>query len=420
VQKHPGARRRQLLVSAILPVLLVAALAVTRPDAFVRLDQTVYDMMLRAAGTSPPSDRITIIDVDERSLSTIGQWPWRRDLVASLIEHLREAGAAVIALDMMFPEPDRYAPASSDTDAMAPTETDKALARTLEGGRVILGYGLTFEPDADRPSACVLHPIGIAVIEPPAETGWTPFFKASDAVCNLPILADAAGASGFLNAAPDADGIHRRVPLVAQLGGRFYPSLAFAAVSAVTGARSIALYVSTVNDAELLVDDVRIPLDARSSLLLRYRGEKRTFRYVSAADVMSGRTPADALRDKIVFVGTNALGTREVVATPLDTLFAGVEVQATVADNLLQQDFISRSAVTRVGEVAAVLVVGVAVAVLFATTGIVAGCLAERSAPRRCGWQACGCSRRRASSSRHSLASSASPLGCRYDAHDFR
>ena len=94
-----------------------------------------------------------------------------------------------------------------------------------------------------------------------------------------------------------------------------------------------------------------MPLDARSSLLLRYRGEKRTFRYVSAADVMRGRMPAEAIRDKIVFVGTNALGTREVVATPLDTLFAGVEVQATVADNLLQQDFISRSAATRVGEV---------------------------------------------------------------------
>ena len=125
----------------------------------------------------------------------------------------------------------------------------------------------------------------------------------------------------------------------------------------------------------LAIDEIRVPLDARSSLLLRYRGEKRTFRYLSAADVMRGRIPAEAVRDKIVFVGTNALGTRDLVATPLDTLFAGVEVQATVADNLLQQDFISRSAATRVGEVAAVLVVGAGVAVLFALTGIVAGLL---------------------------------------------
>ena len=85
-----------------------------------------------------------------------------------------------------------------------------------------------------------------------------------------------------------------------------------------------------------------MPLDGKSNLLLRYRGAKRTFPYVSAADVLSGKTPAGAFADKIVFVGTTALGTREVVATPLDTLFAGVEVQATVADNLLQQDFIRR------------------------------------------------------------------------------
>ena len=98
---------------------------------------------------------------------------------------------------------------------MAPTTTDKVLARTLEGGRVVLGYGLTFEPDADRPSAlCPPPDRDSRSCEPSAETGGTPFFQATGAVCNLPILAEAAGASGFLNAAPDADGILRRVPLV--------------------------------------------------------------------------------------------------------------------------------------------------------------------------------------------------------------
>ena len=360
----------------MVPVFGVAALAIVRPEAFVRLDHTIYDVMLRSAGTSPPSERITIVDIDERSLSTVGQWPWRRDLVATLIERLRSGGAAVIALDMMFAEPDRYAPSQSDVDPTAPTDTDMVLARTLEGGGVILGYALTFDAPGDRPSPCVLDPIGIALLEPPGETGTTPFFTATDAVCNLPILSQAARASGFMNAAPDTDGILRRVPLVAKLGNRMYPSLAVAAVSKVTGVRNMALHVTTVNDAVLRLDDVHVPLDARSGLLLRFRGEKRTFRYLSAADVMSGRMPAQAVRDKIVFVGTNALGTREVVATPLDTLFAGVEVQATVADNLLQGDFISRSAAMRVAEVAAVLLVGVAVALTFASTGVVAGLLA--------------------------------------------
>ena len=94
----------------------------------------------------------------------------------------------------------------------------------------------------------------------------------------------------------------------------------------------------------LTIDNRTVPVDGKGNLLLRYRGKKRTFPYFSAADVLTTRYPPARLRGKIVFVGTTALGTREVVATPLDTLFAGVEVQATVADNLLEQDFIRRSA----------------------------------------------------------------------------
>ena len=90
----------------------------------------------------------------------------------------------------------------------------------------------------------------------------------------------------------------------------------------------------------MIVDNRVVPVDGKANAVLRYRGEKQTFPYLSAADVLSGGVPAGTLQDKIVFVGTTALGTREVVATPLDTLFAGVEVQATVADNLLA-DFIT-------------------------------------------------------------------------------
>ena len=190
----------------------------------------------------------------------------------------------------------------------------------------------------------MLHPVAPALLHAGDDTGDAPYFHATGVVCNLPMLAQAAGASGFMNAAPDADGILRRVPLLIELDGRVYPSLALAATMAATGSRDLVLRISNVNTASLIVGDRVVPVDGRANALLRYRGEKQTFPYVSAADVMSGRVPAGTLQDKIVFVGTTALGTREVVATPLDTLFVGVEVQATVADNLLQQDFISRSA----------------------------------------------------------------------------
>ena len=130
--------------------------------------------------------------------------------------------------------------------------------------------------------------------------------------------------------------------MLLEYSGRVYPSLALTAFMAVTGSRDVTLRVANLNSSTMLVDTRSIPLDGKSNLLLRYRGPKRTFPYVSAVDVLRGQPSADTFKNKIVLVGTTALGTREVVSTPLDTLFAGVEVHATVADNLLQQDFIRR------------------------------------------------------------------------------
>jgi adenylate cyclase len=107
-------------------------------------------------------------------------------------------------------------------------------------------------------------------------------------------------------------------------------------------ARDTSLSVSNVNLSWLVLDDRRVPLDGQGNLLLRFRGPKRTFPYHSAADVLGGAAPADAFANRIVLVGTTALGTRDVVTTPLDTLFAGVEVHATAIDNLLQRDYLGR------------------------------------------------------------------------------
>jgi CHASE2 domain-containing sensor protein len=361
-------RRRQVILCGLIPVMVTAVLAVYRPGFFPRLDDTVYDTVMRSGRTQPPGTHVVIVDIDERSLSAIGQWPWRRDVVGRLIARLRELGASTIAMDIIFAEPDRF----DSAEAMHETPDD-VLARILRDGRVVLGYALTFDPVQHERTACVLHPIGLAVVHPSQETGSAPYFHATGAVCSLPALARAAGASGFLNAAPDPDGILRRVPVVAELDGRMYPSLAVAAVSAFTGARDLTLRVSNVNAAVLAIDQRTVPLDGRSNLLARYRGKRGTFPHLSAADVLSGKVPPEVLRGKIVFVGTTALGTREVVATPLDTLFAGVEVQATITDNLLEQSFISRSPLGSIIESQIVILLGVVVCALVVTTGLLAG-----------------------------------------------
>jgi CHASE2 domain-containing sensor protein len=354
--------RRFILICGAIPALIAATLAVYRPSFTDRFDDGVYDHALRWGGTKPPGDRVVIVDIDERSLNKYGQWPWRRDLIARFVERLRDEGAAVTALDIVFAEPDRAAEA-----------TDDIFANTLRGGRVVLGFGLTFDGTPDENSHCTLHPFSVALVQSEPAADAPPFFQATDAVCNLPVLANAAGASGFMNAAPDRDGVLRRAPLLAEFNGQVYPSLALAAVARAEGVRDALVRSSNVNAASMAVGSHTVPLDGRGNALLRFRGRKKTFPYVSAADVLDRRVQPKALRDKVVLVGTTALGTREVVATPLDTLFVGVEVQATVADNLLEGDFIRRGEHQGTIESSATLVSGITVALLIAAFGLTQG-----------------------------------------------
>lgn len=363
-------RRRLVLLTGILPILFGAILAVYRPPSFARLDDASYDIVVRSAGTRAPTGRVAIVDVDERSLASIGQWPWRRDVMGQLITALRQRGAAVIGIDVIFAESDRHDPDAGPTglDADAP---DRALADTLRDSGVVLGYGLTFDPAGPAKRACVLRPLPLALVQPPGDDE-EPFFHATGAVCNLSVLAESARHAGFLNAAPDVDGILRRAPLLAELGGRIYPSLALAVYDAAATPAAARLNVTTVNASTLTLGDLSVPLDGKSNLLLGFRGKKRSFPYYSAVDVLNGAV-GEALRGKIVLIGTTALGTREVVTTPLDTQFVGVEVQATAIDNLLQRDFVHRSVFGPSLDLLFAVLAGAAVTGLVASSGVTAG-----------------------------------------------
>jgi adenylate cyclase len=358
--------RRVVLLCGLAPALLTVAIALYRPPILAQLDLRVYDAMLRSAPAKPRADRVAIVDIDERSLAAFGQWPWRRDLVGRLISRIRANGASIIATDIVFAEPDR-------ADVSSPVRnSDAALASVMAEGHAILGYAFTFDQSAPSADACVLHPLNVPIVQA-AGDAETPLFHATGVVCSLPALATAAGASGFLNAVPDAVGVLRRTPLAIEYKGQIYPSLALAAVTAATRAHPIALKAANVNSASLALDGQTVPLDGRSNLLLRYRGGNRTFPHVPAADVLNGAIAANAFKNAIVFVGSTALGAREVVSTPFDRLFTGVEVQATAADNLLMQDFLARPEHALTLEAFVVLIAGIGITLLIARVGLALG-----------------------------------------------
>ncbi len=370
-------KRLHVILYALAASLAVGALALARPTLIADLDLRVYDELLRRTQPPAASGRVAIVAVDEKSLAEVGQWPWPRDVVAHLVDRVRDLGAEIIAFDVILSESDRLgAPpqATPRRNTRESTNTDAALAAAFGKGRVVMSYALTFDTPTGGGSGCILHPLRAVLVQRPGQPPPVDrLFRANGVVCSLPALNEAAGASGYLNAGADTDGILRRVPLVMAYAGDVYPSLALAAVQALARAKSLRLMSEGDHPLTLYLDDRAIPLDARGGLLLGFRGPGRSFRHLPASDVLAGRLPAGSFKGQIVFVGATALGVNDLVATPLDTSFPGIEVHATVADSVLDRTFVAHLPYAAAWELGAALVAGLLVAGLVVLWGLVWG-----------------------------------------------
>jgi len=312
---------------------------------------------------------ITIVDLDETSLERLGQWPWPRHRIARLLDRIRQDGAAAVGLDMVFAEPDRTSLMLLSGEILRDLgkridltgfpgealDTDRALAAALAKGPYVLGYQFDFE--SSRGNGCLLHPLRAAVLADGETGGADVLYDARGVVCNLPMLAKAAGSSGFFNVTPDPDGVLRRVPLVIRHDGALYPSLALALFLRARGG-DVVLETGTEGVKSLRLDGRRIPLDHHGNMLVNFRGPHRTFPHLPAAAVLEGTADPARLKGRIVLLGTTAAGLKEIRTTPLDAAQPGVEIHANVLDNLLSGDPIAEPRWARLVRVLLVLIPG--------------------------------------------------------------
>lgn len=335
---YPDGSLRFLLGCSLALTLLFVGLQVSHPRLLGFLEDRWYDQLLSQLPAGPRSSEVVIVDLDERSLARYGRWPWPRSQVAQLLDSIQSLGPKVIGLDILFADLEPSA-------GVAPADghPDQLLARTLARGTYVLGYAFSFDPEKHAGNDCFLPPLSLVEVASGAPGRETPWFRAEGVICNLPELTAAAAAGGFFNVALDRDGILRRAPLLLEYRERFYPSLALAMVQQFQGHPQLTLFRSQLGAEALRIGPSRVPLDPKGNLLLRFRGGQGAFATFSALDLLQGRVDAAWFRDKLVVVGTSAAGLREQIATPLANNGLGVEVHATLADNLLRGDFLQRS-----------------------------------------------------------------------------
>ncbi len=352
--------RAILLSAGILASLVMASLYIVQPTVLRFLDYKIYDQLLRRQHTTKTSGIPVIVDIDEKSLASLGQWPWPRYRLALLLEKIHAAGALSVGLDILLAEPDRTSPILLrqqikkellvDVEFQglpkALEDNDALLAGVLTGKPYVLGFYFSFSKDeADRQVQgwdCHLRPAQVALLEAPgAMKAEGALHSAFSTVCPLPVLAQAATSTGFFNATPDQDGILRRVALLINYKGRIYPSLALSTLMEATGEHGILLKLDTQGADSLRYGGSIIPVDRAGQLLVNYRGLPGAFPHISAVNIIEGTVAPEMLNGKIAFIGTSAAGLQDLRATPFTAVFPGVEAHATIVDNILTGEFIS-------------------------------------------------------------------------------
>ena len=356
-----GSFRGLLIATGLGFTVFMAGLFIFKPRFLTILDLKVYDTMFQTAHSGPQSDAVVIVDLDEESLARFGQWPWPRYRVALMMEKIRRSGAVSVGMDMVFAEEDRTSPRIIRDQLAgelgvrigftglpeALEDNDLILANILSGGPFVLGYYFDLyrrEMQSDGEAGqSHLHPLQISIVSATGAMALNEaLFEAPGVTGNIRSLSRTAPGSGFLNVAPDADGTIRRVPLLMAYNGKYYPSLAFAVILKILDSKQVVTRVTSGGVESIRVANQVVPLDSKGQLLLNYRGPSRTFKYISAGDVLEDRVPPGAFEGKIVFVGTSAAGLKDIRIMPLDSVYPGVEAQATVAENLLTGDFLFR------------------------------------------------------------------------------
>lgn len=378
--------RLPVVATGLAATLLMGCLYLWNPLFLRILEHKVYDQLLISTHTPETSGVPVIVDIDEKSLKKHGQWPWPRYRVAMLLALIQHYGAAGVGLDIVFSEADRTSPmvlqqtmANDLRVEMAfsglPAElmdNDALLASNLQRGPFVLGYHFNFEATAGEDEECLLHPVAPIILSAPgAPQPAQALFNAPEAVCNLPVLSRSASGSGFFTTVPDLDGMLRRTPLVIAYKDKLYPSLALSLLMVTGGDNKVVLKMREGGVESIRFADRVIPVDSKGCLTLNYRGKGQTFPYISASDILDQSLPKDALRGKLVLIGTSAAGLKDLRAQPFDPVFPGVEAHATVLDNILKGDFLTRPWYARIVEFNAVLAVGIASTLLLSFTGAI-------------------------------------------------
>lgn len=334
------------------------------PLSYQNIDDRLRDFMFLVRGTTTASSEIVIVDIDEKSLQQIGQWPWDRRSVSHMIQNLSDAKAGIIGLDIVFSEEDKTSPhhfAKTYNLPVSLPNYDQELAQTISKTPTILGYVFNFDPNVHNSHASIPQIPAVFIEKNFQNEDY--LIIPTDVLSNIPIIQNSAYSSGFINNVPDAAGVIRSVPLVMRYEESIFPSLGLELFRIASNASKVTLDYSPTGIASIHIGTIAIPTDRNGRLYLNHRGPGKSFRYISASDVLEGHFDPSLIQGKFVLIGTSAYGLMDLRSNPFDNIIPGIEIHATAIDNMLHHDMLMRPDWIELVEIA--MIIGLAFSVFY-------------------------------------------------------
>ena len=334
--------------SGILLLFFLVLIKIQDSDFVRKIENISYDAYQSLFIEKNNFEEVVIIDIDEKSIGEIGQFPWRRDVFADLIQKLNQYGVSVITFDVFFSEEDKQNPKKILEEFNIKNDTvfdsDQKFLESIKSSKVILpilgDISMYNKDNSSKPKTNIISKGG----DP---SNYIYSFK--NKITSLEKFNNAAKGVGTISYLDSSDAVLRSLPLFLKIGNDIWPALSLETLRVLHGHKNILINSDQTGINLIKTRKYQIEPDRNAIVYINYKQFDKQ-NYISAVDVLNLKINENKLRDKIAIIGSSAQGIFDFVKIPNGKVIPGVETHAHLIENIINNDFIVKNTYTTIAE----------------------------------------------------------------------
>jgi len=334
--------------TGIVLLILLVFFKIQDSNFVMKVENIAYDAYQSLFIKKDNYDGVVIVDIDEKSIGEIGQFPWRRDVFAKLIDRLNQYGSSVIAFDIFFSEEDKQNPKKIleefNIESDKVIDSDQQLLESINSSKVvlaILGDVSAYNKDNNsKPKTNIISR---------GDNAANHVYSFKNKIGSLEKFNNAAAGIGTISYLDSPDAVLRSIPLFLKIDNDIWPALSLETLRVLHDHKSILINSDETGINLIKTRKYEIKSDPNAIVHINYKEFKKEH-YIPAVDVLNMSVNANKLRDKIVIIGSSAQGLFDFVKIPNGDVIPGVQTHAHLIENIVNDDFIIKNLYTAIIE----------------------------------------------------------------------